>query len=258
MKKIAVSLIVLAMMAFGTVGLLAAQKPTILPVKPGQNILDEVKQKAGMTKEEFGAKRAELKNLMEQKQTELRSQIETKREQLKSQIEAKRAELKTRLVKIKDENKRQIVERIHNQVIELNKRMTDHFLNVLEKLEKILERISSRTAKAEANGQDINAVKAAITEATNAIVASRTAIQNQATKIYVPTINTENTLKTDVGKIRQALYNDLMAVQKTVKAVQEAVRKAATTLAQIPKVDELEIATSTAPASEGTTTQPIQ
>jgi len=61
-----------------------------------------------------------------------------------------------------------------------------------------------------------------------------------------------------VGKIRQALYNDLMAVQKTVKAVQEAVRKAATTLAQIPKVDELEIATSTAPASEGTTTQPIQ
>jgi len=240
MKKIAVSLIVLAMIAFGTVDLVAAQKPTILPVGPG------------VTKEEFEAKRAEIKNSMEQKQTELRSQIETKRAQLKSQIEAKKTELKTRLAKIKDENKKQIVERIYNQVNELNKRMTDHFLNVLEKLEKILERISSRAAKAEANGQDISAVQTAITEATNAINTAKTAVQNQATKVYSVTVNTESTLKTDIGKNRQVLHNDLMAVQKTVRDAQEAVRKAATTLAQIPRVNELEIPT-TQPA---TTTQP--
>jgi Mg2+ and Co2+ transporter CorA len=203
-----------------------------------------------MTKEEFEAKRQELKNLMEQKQTELRNQIQAKREELKSQIEAKRTELKNRLAKVKDENKKRIVERVYNQINELNKRMTDHFLNVLEKLEKALERISSRAAKAEANGRDISAVRTAINEATNAIAVSRTAVQNQAAKIYALTINTENTLKTDVGKIRQTLHSDLMAVQKIIKSVQEAVRKAATTLAQIPKVDELE--------AEATTTQPIQ
>lgn len=256
MKKIAVSLIVAAMMVFGAVDLVMARTSTsthpVLPNKAQQNILKDVKQKAGMTKEEFEAKRMEIKNLMEKKQEELRNEIQAKRQKLQSQIETKRAELKTRLAKIKDERKNQIVERIYNQVNELNKRMTDHFLNVLEKLEKALDRISSRTAKAEANGRDISPVKTAITEATDAIAASRTAVQNQAAKVYdAPTINTENTLKTDVGKIRQALHNDLTAVQEIVKNAQEAVHKAATALAQISKVDELEI--------EGaTTTQPAQ
>lgn len=256
MKKIAVSLIVAAMMVLGAVSLASGQTSTttrpVLPFKAkaqqvGQNILEEIKQKAGMTKEEFEAKRMEIKNSIEKKQGELRNEIQAKRQELQSQIEAKRTELKNRLAKIKDENKKRIVEKVYNQVNELNKRMTDHFLNVLEKLEKVLERISSRAAKAETNGQDISAVKAAINEATDAINAAKTAVQNQAAKVYAPTINTENTLKSDVGKIRQALHNDLMAVQKTVKAAQEAVRKAATTLAQIPKVDELEIGTTTQP-----------
>jgi len=239
------------MMAFGTVGL-AAPKTTSTPVKLGQNILDVVKQKTGMTKEEFEAKRAEIKNLMEQKQAELRNEIQAKRENLQSQIEAKRTELRNRLAKIKDENKKQIVERIYNQVNELNKRMTDHFLNVLERLEKVLERISSRAAKAEANGHDVSAVKTAITEATNAINTAKTAVQNQAVKVYSVTVNTESTLKSDTEKIRQALHNDLKNVFALVRTAQEAVRKAATTLAQIPAVDELEMP-ATQPA---TTTQP--
>lgn len=255
MKKIAVSLIISVMMVFGMVGSAAAvstSTKSVLPLKAQQNILDEIKQKAGMTKEEFEAKRMEIKNSMEQKQKEFRNNIEAKREQLKSQIETKRTELKTRLAKIKDENKKQIVERVYNQVNELNKRLTDHFLNVLEKLEKVLERISSRAAKAEVNGRDISVVKIVITEATNAIASTTIAIQNQAAKVYAPTINTENTLKIDVGKIRQALHTDLVAVRETVKNVQEAVQKAAVALAQIPKVDELEIPTS----QQGTTTQP--
>jgi len=251
MKKIAVSLIVLGMMAFGAVSL-AAPKATSTPVKLGQNILDVVKQKTGMTKEEFEAKRAEIKNLMEQKQIELRNEIQAKRENLQSQIEAKRTELRNRLAKIKDENKKQIVERIYNQVNELNKRITDHFLNVLERLEKVLERISSRAAKAEANGRDVSAVKTAITEATNAINTAKTAVKNQAAKVYSVSVNTESTLKRDIGKTRQTLHNDLKNVFALVRAAQEAVRKAATTLAQIPAVDELEMP-ATQPA---TTTQP--
>jgi len=251
MKKIAVSLIVLGMMAFGAVSL-AAPKATGTSVNLGQNILDEIKRNRIMTREEFEAKTAEIKNLMEQKQAELRNQIQTKREKLQAQIEAKRKELRNRLAKIKDEHKKQIVERVYIQVNELNKRITDHFLNVLERLEKVLERISSRAAKAEANGQDISAVKTAITEATNAINAAKTAVQNQASKVYSVTVNTESSLKTDVGKTRQTLHNDLKNVFNLVRTAQEAVRKAATTLAQIPNIDELEIP-ATQPA---TTTQP--
>ena len=245
-----------------------------------QNVREEVKQDRETIKKEFEAKRMEVKNLMEIKKEEFKNKVEAKREEVKSKIEAKKVELKERLTKIKDERKRQVVERIYNQINELNKRRLDHFSAVLEKLEKVLDRISGRSAKAEANGRDISAVKIAITEATNAIALSRTAIQNQAGKVYALIIststvaitntstssiaNTESVLKIDVGEIRKALHRDLDSVQKTVKTAQEAIRKAATTLAKIPKVDELEVeistpATSTIPVIPGaTTTQPVQ
>ncbi|MEK7168222.1 MAG: hypothetical protein AAB707_00740 [Patescibacteria group bacterium] len=219
-----------------------------------QNVREEVKQNRETIKKEFEAKRTEAKNLMESKKEEFKNKVEAKREEVKSKIEAKRGELKEKLGKIKDERKKQVVEKVYNQINELNKRRLDHFSAVLEKLEKVLDRISNRAAKAEANGRDISAVKTAITEAANTIALSRTAIQNQAGKVYAPIISTESALKTDIGKIRQALHSDLAGVQETVKTSREAVRKAATILAQIPKVDELEVETSTT----ATTTQPAQ
>lgn len=210
-----------------------------------QNVREDVKQGRETIKKEFEAKRIEAKNLLESKKEEFKIKAEAKREEVKSKIEAKKAELKEHLIKIKDERKKQVAERVYNQVNELNKRRLDHFSAVLEKLEKVLDRISNRAAKAEANGVDITAVKTAITEATSAIAASRTAIVNQAGKVYTPVIDTENTLKTDIGKIRQALHNDLVSVEETVKASREAVHKAATILAQIPKVNELEVETAT-------------
>ena len=239
MKKITVFSIISAMMIFGAMGSATARQAT--------STIKDIRK-------EFEAKRTEAKNLMESKKEEFKNKVEAKREEIKSKIEAKRTELKTRLAKIKDERKKQIVEKVYNQINELNKRRLDHFSAVLEKLEKVLDRISNRAAKAEINGRDISAVKIVITEATNSIAAARTAIQNQAGKVYAPVISAESALKTDVGKIRQALHGDLVSVQETVKIGREAVRKAATALAQIPKVDELEVATSTT----ATTTQPVQ
>jgi len=277
MKKITVSfrqrrislwlIIISVVMIFGAMGSATAQQDTRQQIRETrqnvrgevkelrQNIREEVKQDREVIKKEFEAKRMEAKNLMESRREEFKNRFEAKKEEAKSKIEAKRAELKERLTKIKDERKKQVVERIYNQVNELNERLLDHFSAVLEKLEKVLDRISNRAAKAEANGRDVSAVKTAIIEATNAIALSRTAIQNQAGKVYDPVINTESALKTDVGKIRQALHGDLAGVQETVKTSWEAVRKAATALAQIPKVDELEVETTT---TATTTTQPAQ
>ena len=285
MKKITISLLVSIMVILGSVGLAMAQQATstIKGIRQDarqqiqetrqnvkgeakelrKNVREEIKNDRGAIRKEFEAKRMEAKNLIESKREEFKNKIEAKRGETKSKIEAKRGELKERLIKIKDERKKQVVEKVYNQVNELNKRRLDHFSAVLEKLEKVLDKISNRTATAEANGRDISAVKTAITEATNAIALSRTAIQNQAGKVYSIVINTSTIsaststesvlLRADVGKIRQALHSDLTGVQKTVKTAQEAVRKVATTLAQIPKVDELEVATSTA-----TTTQSVQ
>lgn len=204
-----------------------------------QNILRSREQ----LKKEFEEKRAEIKNTMEQRRTEFQKNIEAKRVELKTRIEAKRQELKTRLLKIEDERKREVVEKIDTQLDELNKRLLDHYSDVFGKIENILDNIDTRTTKAETNGRDVSAVRTAIAAAESAISASRTAIQAQAGKIYKITISTENALKADVGKTRQTLHNDLVKVRETVKAAREAVRKAAVTLAQIPRVDELEVET---------------
>ncbi|KKR89118.1 MAG: hypothetical protein UU85_C0003G0035 [Candidatus Wolfebacteria bacterium GW2011_GWA2_42_10] len=220
-----------------------------------QNLKGEISQLREGALEEFKEKRLEAKNLIEQKREEFKNTIEEKRAQLQSQIQKNREDLKNRLIKIKDERKKQTVERINNQINELNERRLDHFSDVLEKLEKVLDRIGSRADKAEAHGLDISAVRTAITEANNVIAASRAAIAAQAGKTYTIIISTEAALRTDVGKTRQVLHDDLTKVQETVKAAREAVKKAAVTLAQIPRVDELEVATSTATSTATSSNQ---
>lgn len=163
------------------------------------------------------------------------------RQEMKSQIEVKRAELRAKLNNIRDERKKQTVEHIYTAANKLNERMTDHFTNVLDQIDEMLDRVESRTSKAETNGLDVSTVKPEITNAQNAIAAARAAVETQAEKVYaVQTTGNETTLRSEVGKTRQALHEDLTAVHDMVKAARDAVRKAAVTLAQIPRVDEVE------------------
>lgn len=226
---------------------LPAAAQTVPASAPAQNIRQ--------AKADFEAKRMEAKNLMEQKKAEFKNKVEAARTELKTRIETKKQELKTRLAKIKDERKKQVVEKIDGQLDELNKRRVDHFSQVLDQIEKVLDKIGSRTAKAKANSRDVSTVETAITEAEKVIAASREAVKTQAGKTYTITITTETALRQDVGKARQALHADLVKVQDSVKAAREAVRKVATTLAQIPNVNDLEVSSgaeaTTTPTSTG-------
>lgn len=197
------------------------------------------------TAKRFQDKQTELKNLLQQKKIEFQSRIELRRTELKDKIQAKREELKQRLQNIKDENKKKIVERIDQNIDALNEKILNHFSNVLEHLENVLAKIVSRTDKAEINGRDVTSVEAAIQAAGAAITASRSAIEIQTNKIYTIATSTEDTLRLEVGKARQALHDDLVRVRDAVFAAREAVKKAAAELHKIQGVDELEVATTT-------------
>jgi len=208
-----------------------------------KGMLERVRQRSAVFQREFEQNRGEIKKIIEQNQVELRNQIKNKREELKSKIEQLRERLKNQLrEKIKNEVKEKIVDRVYQRINELNERMTNHYLNVLEKLEKILERIESRTAKAKLNNLDVSKVEEAINEATVAIAKAKEAVKNQAEKIYQPPeITNDKTLKTDIGNLRKQLHDDLKSVESLVKQAREAVRKALVFLAQINKVDEFEV-----------------
>ena len=203
-------------------------------------------------REQFIQKRQEAEQMMSQKRSELKSAIEAKRTELRDKIKVKKEELKTQLQKIKDERKKQIVERVDERIDALNERMTGHYLKVLEQIEDVLGKVSSRADKAATNGADITAVKAAIAKAQTAIASVRAAATTQAGKTYQIIVTGDNNLRVDVGQARQALHTDLVSTREAVKAAHMAVRDAAVSLAKIPRVNEAEVPANGQPA---TTTQ---
>jgi len=245
MKKVAIFLISFVVLSIGAVALSQTTTP---------RLLERLRERSRISTQEFQQNREEIQRLIEQNRIEFRNQVQNKREEMKTKIDALKEKLRERLRERISERKRAIVERIYERINALNERMTDHYMDVLDHLEKVLERIESRTAKAKLNGRDVSKVEEAIQKAHEAIEKAREAVKAQAEKVYQPPqITTEENLKLDVGKLRQQLHDDLKAVEKLVKDARDAVRQAAVALAQIPKVDELEVPTTTE-----TTTQPTQ
>lgn len=206
----------------------------------------------GRAKEAIEARRENLKILLEEQRLEFRKMIQAKRKELRDSIRAKREELRARLQEIRDKRKAEIMERIYDRLNALNERLTNHFMSALEKMESVLININSRADKAEANGRDVSAVRAAIETAHRAINDARTAVEEQAGKTYSIDVTDENSLRVDAGAARQALRDDLAAVRAAVKSAHDAVRNAATTLARIPRVDDLDIPENNEDASTST------
>ena len=90
-------------------------------------------------------------------------------------------------------------------------------------------------------------MRIALAAADAAIAISKAAIANQTVKTYAIAVTGEATLRRNVGAARQALQADVKAVEQTVKDAREAVRKAATALAGVPRVNEADTQPTTQP-----------
>lgn len=176
--------------------------------------------------------RGAVREQLQKEREEFRKALEAKRQELRTTLQLKREELRARLQVIRDERKRELVEKIDQSIENLNNRLTTHYANVLDQIEKVLEKIISRTEKAKEGGRNVVAVEEAIVKAKAAIDKAREAVKAQAEKIYEISITTESNLKVDVGTARQQLHSDLIKVRDLVRAARESVREAATTLAQ--------------------------
>lgn len=225
-----------------------------------EEIKISVKQLAPEEFKAFREKREEIKNEFEAKREEFKKEFESKREEVKQEIETKRAEFKDKIKDIKDEAKKTAAEKLFNDLNSLNSKMVDNLKKAADQIEAVLNRILSRSEKAAANGEDVTTVNAASDLAKKAIEDARTAIQTQAGKVYSTTFTStsasdKDTLRADLTLTRNQLKQDLESVKTKVKAARDAVHNAATTLAQIPKVDELEISTSTTSVGTSTVSQ---
>jgi uncharacterized protein YneF (UPF0154 family) len=195
-----------------------------------EDIRLRLEEKEGKT---FLNAREEFRQRMEERRLEFRTSLQEKIAEMKNLTEQERLELKSRLQQISDERKKLLVERIYQQLNSLNERLLNHYLNLLEVLDKNIIKIEERINRAEERGANVLEARRALEEAVRSIENARSVIKAQAEKKYSIEITTEQNLKTDLGKTRQLLHNDLIVVRAAVRSAYEAVRKAATTLTQI-------------------------
>ncbi len=181
---------------------------------------------------------------------EFRVDLKEKQDAMQSRIQAAQDAFRKKLGEIKDERKRQVAERVGENLSKVLTNRIGAFSALIDNIDALLGRVKTRRDKVVTAGGDVSAVNTAIAAADVAVAAARTAVTGLAGKTYVPKVTTDATLKTDLGAARDALKKDLLSVQNAVKAARDAVKAAAVALKAIVGVDSVqEPAMGTPPSS---------
>lgn len=202
-----------------------------------KGIRDEVKVNLEENKTQLEAMIRSVK----EKREEFKTEFEASKEQAKLKIAEMKINFKESLKKIKDENKRISAEKIVDIIQGLNTKLTDNLSEKIKQIENVLVSIESRISKAESKGLDVSRVKIEVEKAKSAIALARNSISTQSSKVYTVNITDEAGLRAEMKKLRDTFSKDIKAVYVIVKSAHTAVRNTATTLAKIPKIDEVEV-----------------
>lgn len=171
---------------------------------------------------------------------EARDQRKAALDDLKETLAANREEFKAKLAELKDQKKALILQRISEQIDDKNAKWMAHFKNVLTRLTAILEKVKTRTDKAETAGLDVSEVRILITKAETAIQTATDAVTVQEAKSYAIDITDETKLKTTAGEVIKELKEDLTATRKIVFDARQAVIDAIKALGLVLEEEETE------------------
>ena len=194
-----------------------------------------------------------LVNEAKERSDKSKERVQQLREEMQEKIKERREKIQQKIAEIKDKQKQELANKINNQLSRVNEVWTDHFSNVLGRLDEIMQKIETRTEKASANGEDVSKTKFAIQNAIDKISVARTAVTNQAQKTYVADtssitgntstnegqINLMNKLREQFKQLRDQLFSDLKGLRDgSVKDARTAVQDALKELSKVPKVNE--------------------
>lgn len=172
---------------------------------------------------------------------------------------ALRQKVEQRVAEIKDKVKQTKADKISKQFENLNSTWTDHFLNLLDRYDSIVQKMQDRATIAAGKGKDITAATTAIQTAKTAITNARIAVTAQVAKTYTPVVTDSTTPTTSGGQesmmkelrssfqtLHSSLFNDLFALRDgPMKDTRTAVQNALQSLGKVPGVDDEKSATIT-------------
>lgn len=147
--------------------------------------------------------------------------IQEKIKDKKQEIEEKRREVRERIQAIKNERKRQVLEKIDENIQAINSKWVLRWNSVLDRLESILGKMEVRADKLEDAGYDMTEAKEKIAEADTLISEARSVISQQEAKLYLLEIGTEENLGESVSAEIAVLREDLQIARESVFAVRE-------------------------------------
>ena len=160
------------------------------------------------------------------------------RQKALSGIKTEREEFKEKIAQIKDARKKNLVERISNNITNSNTKLTSKMAQALTRMENILTNLKNKSTVFKAAGEDTAALETAIAEAGQAITTAQSAVNTQAQKEYAETISDENILRSVIGKMVSQFRLDISTTHKTVVDAKQAVSKAISEAAKLGGVGE--------------------
>lgn len=224
-------LFLIAIFAFTGSIVSAETVPSTDSAKPRfQKIQSEIKEKRNEEKRELIVQKAAIVQAQNQ---ELRDIVKAKREEMASEVKANREELRLQLDQLKDTRKKMVAQNVDEKLARANQQSTDRMALALDRLDKLLDKFSSRAATLEAEGKDATEVNATISDAESAIAVAESAVASQAAKIYTPEVVDENSLRSSFGQTVKQLRTDLKATHDIVKAAKQKVIDVAKALAKL-------------------------
>lgn len=158
------------------------------------------------------------------KQLEIKEKAQNKIQERTQLLEQKREEFQQRFQELKDQRKKNIIEKLDQKYKHINTRWTTHFLNVLERLSKILDKIEQRLEIVGAKKTiDRTAIDQKIASSRTIIAETKTAVETQAAKEYTPDLSDEEKLGEEAQLLNQQLKDDLSALREKVKTTRQSV-----------------------------------
>lgn len=124
--------------------------------------------------------------------------------------------------KVKNADKREVVIGINDKINNFNQLISQQYLENLDKMQSVLEKIALKMETAES--------KQEVSKAKDAIAESRTIVKEQLSKVYNISITSEKGLGVDVMKARQSLRDDIDKARVSVIYSRDAIKNAVSSI----------------------------
>lgn len=158
---------------------------------------------------------------MQEERDSFRVRVESLKQEAKTKMTQERESLKVKLQVVKDEAKKATVQKLDENINNLNSNFVEKFTKNLTDFDTYLTKLVDK-ASATSTTKDLTTFVGAVESAKAAVASAKTAVEAQAKKVYTITVSTEANLKSDVSSVRQLLNNDLKSVRDLVQAAHSA------------------------------------